>query len=75
MPSDAKSQLKEEAEKRGGVAPTYDTNRHGGLDHVPGFKSTVIDDQGNLGEGVGRSKTQAEKDAAANLIQKRGKVG
>ena len=69
---DAKTILKEEAEKSKSSPPQYSTERHGGLDHHPGFTAIVRDSSGNVGEGVGRSKKEAEKDAAATLIKKRG---
>lgn len=73
MAKDAKTQLKELADRREVGEPDYETERNGGPDHVPGFRSTVTLPTGESAEGVGLTKVEADKHAAAALLQKLGK--
>ena len=73
---DSKNKFQEVAQANGATnPPKYVTEKLGGLDHVPEFFSRVYVGEKQYGEGKGRSKKDAEKqaaeDAMANL-KKRG---
>ncbi len=70
MAQDPKTHLKELAD-RGNLSPAeYSTQRKGGPDHEPGWAAAVKLPDGRSAEGTGRSKTEAEQNAAAALLQK-----
>jgi ribonuclease-3 len=70
MARDPKTHLKELADS-GNLSPAeYSTRRTGGPDHVPGWVAEVRLPDGRAAEGTGRSKTEAEQNAAAALQQK-----
>lgn len=70
MGQDAKTKLKELADRRQIGSPKYDTQRHGGPEHEPGWLSTVTLPSGESADGVGHSKVEAEQHAADALLQK-----
>ena len=72
MSKDDKTALKELYEKDQRTQPGYTTNRSGGSDHFPVFEATVVTEDGDFGLGVGHSKTEAEKDAARQVLIKKG---
>lgn len=70
MANDPKTHLKEMAD-RGQLPPvSYSTERHGGTEHQPGWTALASLPDGRTAQGVGRSKVEAEQDAAAALMQK-----
>ncbi len=69
---DHKTTLKEHAEQGTIGTPTYETTRVGGVDHRPAFVSTVRLPDGSEATGCGRSKKEAEQDAAATLMKNKG---
>lgn len=66
-PADAKSRLQERCARGGGIIPTYSW-REAGPEHDKTFTVQVHLDGRVLGVGVGRSKKQAEQDAAAQAL-------
>jgi len=75
MEKDPKTALKELADQGQIGAPDYNTQRHGGTEHEPGWTCTVRLPTGESAEGVGNSKVEAEKRAAAALLQKMKRAG
>lgn len=70
MSSDPKTHLKELAD-RGRLDPvTYSVERVGGPDHEPDFKATARLPDGREEAGTGRSKIEAEQNAAAALLHR-----
>ncbi len=66
---DAKNRLQEWAQANLGAAlPSYTTEKVGGTDHAPQFVATVFVHNQPYGRGEGRSKKEAEKQAAENAI-------
>jgi ribonuclease III len=52
------------------IPPKYVTEKQGGLDHSPEFISKVYMGDKLCGEGKGRSKKDAEKQAAESALAK-----
>ncbi|MGC1246794.1 MAG: ribonuclease III [Spirulinaceae cyanobacterium] len=72
---DSKNQFQEFVQANGAVVPPkYVTKKVGGLDHAPEFLSKVYANNKLCGEGKGRSKKEAEKQAANDALIKT-KVG
>jgi ribonuclease-3 len=70
MSKNHKGELKEQADK-GTLAPvSYSTKRVGGTDHEPGFEATARLPDGRAARGTGRSKVEAEQNAAGALRQR-----
>ncbi len=68
---DAKSRLQELAQERASITPTYDTLSQDGPDHDRLFTVGVFLRHEKVGEGKGRSKQEAEQQAAqAGLMNK-----
>jgi ribonuclease-3 len=68
---DPKNQLQEIIQSRGIVQPPrYQTVRVGGSDHDPEFLAKVLIQNKKLGEGRGKTKKEAEKEAANNALEK-----
>jgi ribonuclease-3 len=55
--------------------PKYVTEKVGGMDHTPEFIAKVYVDDQIYGEGIGRSKKDAEKQAAEDALAKLKKRG
>jgi len=73
---DSKNKFQEFAQANGAKAPPkYATEKLGGTDHAPEFFSRVYVDDKLYGEGKGRSKKDAEKQAAEDAIAKLKKRG
>ena len=68
--SDPKSQLQEWAQAQGYAAPKYRTKEETGPEHRKHFVVGVYIDGKLFGTGEGFSKQAAEKNAAADAIQK-----
>jgi len=69
---DAKSLFQEKAQEREGVTPVYKVVSETGPDHDKQFTSGVFLDGGLVAEGRGKSKQDAEQEAAKNALKERG---
>lgn len=68
---DSKNKLQEFVQANGAtIPPRYETEQVGGTSHAPEFLATVYVDDKVYGEGKGRNKKDAEKEAAANALSK-----
>ncbi len=68
---DPKNKFQEFVQGNGAITPpTYITEKLGGLDHIPEFFSKVYSEGKIYGEGKGRSKKDAEKQAAQDALAK-----
>ncbi|MGK7943039.1 MAG: ribonuclease III [Microcystaceae cyanobacterium] len=69
--ADAKNRLQEwvQAQKIT-IPPCYKTERVGGSDHSPIFRSVVYINEQEYGEGIGKNKKEAEKQAAEDALSK-----
>ncbi|MCU0548870.1 MAG: ribonuclease III [Leptolyngbya sp. Prado105] len=73
---DSKNKFQELVQANGAkTPPKYATEKLGGADHAPEFFSRVYVDGKLYGEGKGRSKKDAEKQAAEDAIAKLKKRG
>jgi ribonuclease III len=73
---DSKNKFQELAQANGAkTPPKYATEKLGGADHTPEFFSKVYVDGEPYGEGKGRSKKDAEKQAAEDATAKLKKRG
>ena len=73
---DSKNKFQEFAQANGAKnPPCYVTEKLGGPDHAPDFISKVYVDEKLYGQGQGRSKKDAEKQAAEDAIAKLKKQG
>lgn len=73
---DSKNKFQEFAQANGATTPPkYVTEKLGGVDHAPEFVSRVYVGDKFYGEGKGRSKKDAEKQAAEDAISKLKKRG
>jgi ribonuclease III len=74
--TDSKNKFQEFAQINGATTPPkYVTEQLGGADHAPEFFSTVYVEGKPYGEGKGRSKKAAEKQAAEDALAKLKKRG
>lgn len=69
---DAKSRFQELAQEKASITPTYDTLSQDGPDHDRVFTVGVFLRHEKVGEGKGRSKQEAEQQAASNAIANKG---
>lgn len=69
-PVDAKSDLQEKVQALGNPSPLYETVLAEGPDHAKIFTVVVKADGKIIGKGTGRSKQEAEQQAAADALQK-----
>lgn len=69
---DAKTTLQEWAQGRGAPTPTYETLDRSGPDHAPRFTVAVLIRGEEVGRGIGRSKRDAEQEAAATVLRREG---
>ncbi|WP_088894046.1 ribonuclease III [Leptolyngbya ohadii] len=67
---DAKNLFQEVMQAQGAAQPKYKTEQIGGTDHAPEFSARVYVGEKLYGEGSGRSKKEAEKEAAANALKR-----
>ena len=68
---DAKSLFQEKAQEEEGHTPTYKTIRETGPDHDKHFTVGVYVGSTLFGEGEGKSKQDAEQEAARNALKSR----
>ena len=73
--SDAKTDLQEWAHRRGLEAPVYREVLRSGPDHAPLFEIEVSIGAVEPGRGRGRSKREAEHEAAAGVLRREGVWG
>lgn len=69
---DAKSQFQEKAQEFAATTPAYKTLGESGPDHDKQFTVGVFVGDEKLGEGVGKSKQEAEQKAAAAALKAKG---
>ena len=69
---DAKSRFQEKAQDRVGVTPQYKTVREEGPDHDKQFTVGVYVGVELIGEGSGKSKQEAEQEAAKKALEVKG---
>lgn len=67
---DSKGALQELLQKDGGETPTYEIIGRSGPDHSPSFEAAVSRYGKEIARGTGRTKKQAEQDAAVNALKK-----
>jgi ribonuclease III len=73
---DSKNKFQEFVQANGAkTPPKYDTQQIGGTNHSPEFISNVYVGEKLYGEGKGRSKKEAEKQAAEDALMKLKKRG
>ena len=71
-PTDPKSHLQEYLQSQGSTYPIYRTVSSQGPDHDPTFTIHVLSDDILLGTGMGKRKSEAERAAAQDAIEKIG---
>ena len=69
---DAKSRFQEKAQEYMGLTPVYKTIRESGPDHDKHFTVRVSVDEIVYGEGEGKSKQDAEQEAARQALESKG---
>lgn len=69
---DAKSHFQEKAQEHEGITPLYKTTEEVGPDHDKHFKVAVYLDKELVAGGEGKSKQEAEQDAARRALEKKG---
>jgi len=69
---DAKSYLQERAQDEAGVTPNYTTVKEDGPDHDRHFTVAVFVGSEKVATGGGKSKQEAEQEAARNALDKKG---
>jgi len=69
---DAKSSFQTQAQEHEGITPTYKTIRESGPDHDKEFVIGVFLNNDKVGEGQGKSKQDAEQEAARNALKAKG---
>lgn len=69
---DAKSFFQECAQEKMGITPNYKTIKEHGPDHDKQFTVAVFVGDSQIAEGRGKSKQEAEQDAARNGLDKKG---
>ena len=69
---DAKSRFQEMAQEHEGVTPTYQTLKEEGPDHDRHFTVGVYMGEKEVARGVGKSKQEAEQEAAKAALDKMG---
>lgn len=70
---DFKSLLQEIVQEESRVSPTYNVIKTDGPDHAKTFWVEVLVGTTVLGQGMGKSKQEAQQAAAAQALEKRGK--
>ena len=69
---DAKTELQEWAHRRGFDTPRYVETLRSGPDHAPEFEIEVVVGTVKPGKGKGRSKREAEHEAATDVLRREG---
>ena len=69
---DPKSLFQEKAQEHAGITPSYKTLRESGPDHDKHFVVGVYVGKEKYGEGEGKSKQDAEQEAARNALEWKG---
>jgi len=69
---DAKSHFQEKAQERSGVTPSYQVLEEAGPDHEKQFTVGLFLKEELIAKGEGRSKQEAEQDAAAHALEEKG---
>lgn len=69
---DAKSKLQETAQEKSGITPTYQVMSQSGPDHDKVFLIGAFIGEEKLATGEGRSKQEAEQDAAQKALAAKG---
>jgi ribonuclease-3 len=69
---DAKSHFQEVAQEKKSITPNYKTLREEGPDHDKKFTVGAFLNEEKIAEGIGKSKQEAEQDAAQNALTKTG---
>ena len=69
---DAKSAFQEKAQQHEGITPSYKLIRDSGPDHDKSFTVGVYIGKEKIGEGEGKSKQEAEQNAAQRAIEAKG---
>ena len=69
---DAKSSFQEKAQERAGITPSYKKLKDTGPDHDKHFTVGVYLDEVLIAEGTGKSKQDAEQEAARKGLDKKG---
>jgi ribonuclease-3 len=69
---DAKSSFQEKAQERAGITPSYKKLKDTGPDHDKHFTVGVYLDEVLIAEGTGKSKQDAEQEAARKGLEKKG---
>ena len=72
---DFKSAFQEQAQERLNTTPTYKVTEEVGPDHDRTFKVGVFLAEKKVGEGMGKSKQQAEQEAASSALENFDKIG
>jgi len=72
---DPKTQLQEWAQGRGYAVPNYEIIAREGPDHAPVFTISVRVGEALVAEGRGKSRRDAEREAAERLLAKLGEAG
>lgn len=69
---DAKSFFQEKAQEKTGITPSYKTHKEHGPDHDREFTTGLYLGDTLIAEGIGKSKQEAEQDAARVGLEKKG---
>lgn len=69
---DAKSQVQEEAQERVGTTPSYEVLSESGPDHDKHFTIGIFFGTQKIAEGKGKSKQEAQQNAALAALEKKG---
>lgn len=69
---DAKSQVQEEAQERVGMTPSYHVMGESGPDHDKYFTVGIFFGEQKIAEGKGKSKQEAQQNAALAALEKKG---
>ena len=69
---DAKSLFQEMAQDKVGITPTYEVLKEWGPDHARNFEVGVFLEKELVASGQGPSKQEAQQEAAANALNKKG---
>lgn len=69
---DAKSHFQEAAQEKRSITPAYKTISESGPDHDKKFTVGAYLNKDEVAQGVGKSKQEAEQDAAQNALKKTG---